>query len=76
MSDRDGDLGVRTEIKNISSVRAVAAAIKYEINRHISILEAGGEILNETCSWDTVKKITIPMRKKEEKEVTEYLESM
>ncbi|EFN87568.1 Probable glutamyl-tRNA(Gln) amidotransferase subunit B, mitochondrial [Harpegnathos saltator] len=68
VSNRDGDLGVRTEIKNISSVRAVAAAVKYEINRHISILEAGGEMSNETCTWDAVKKRTVPMREKEEKE--------
>ncbi|XP_032688294.1 glutamyl-tRNA(Gln) amidotransferase subunit B, mitochondrial isoform X2 [Odontomachus brunneus] len=68
VSDRDGELGVRTEIKNIGSVRAVAAAVTYEINRHISILEAGGEIFNETCAWDAIKKKTIPMREKEEKE--------
>lgn len=65
---RDDDLGVRTEIKNIGSVRAVAAAIKYEISRQISILEAGNEIFNETRAWDAIKKITIPMREKEDKE--------
>lgn len=69
---RDDDLGVRTEIKNIGSVRAVAAAIKYEISRQISILEAGNEIFNETRAWDAIKKITIPMREKEDKEVIYY----
>lgn len=62
-------MGVRTEIKNIGSVRAVAAAVKYEINRQISILEAGNEIFNETRAWNVVNKKTIPMREKEEKEV-------
>lgn len=62
-------MGVRTEIKNIGSTRAVAAAIKYEINRHISILETGGEIFNETRAWDAIKKKTIALREKEEKEV-------
>lgn len=62
-------MGVRTEIKNIGSVRAVAAAIKYEISRQISILEAGNEIFNETRAWDAVNKTTIPMREKEDKEV-------
>ncbi|XP_011636505.1 glutamyl-tRNA(Gln) amidotransferase subunit B, mitochondrial isoform X1 [Pogonomyrmex barbatus] len=61
-------LGTRTEIKNIGSVRAIAAAIKYEINRHISILEAGNEIFNETRAWDAINKKTIPMREKEDKE--------
>lgn len=62
-------LGVRTEIKNIGNVRAVAAAVQYEINRHISLLEAGGEMFNETRAWDAVNKETIPMREKEDKEV-------
>ncbi|XP_011256019.1 glutamyl-tRNA(Gln) amidotransferase subunit B, mitochondrial isoform X1 [Camponotus floridanus] len=68
VSNRDNDLGVRTEIKNIGSVRAVAAAVKYEINRQISILEAGNKIFNETRAWNMVNKTTIPMREKEEKE--------
>ncbi|XP_025994681.1 glutamyl-tRNA(Gln) amidotransferase subunit B, mitochondrial isoform X2 [Solenopsis invicta] len=67
VSNRDC-LGVRTEIKNIGSVRAVAAAIQYEIKRHISILEAGDEMFNETRAWDAVNKKTIPMREKEDKE--------
>lgn len=67
VSNRDS-LGVRTEIKNIGSVRGVAAAVQYEINRHISILEAGHEMFNETRAWDTVNKRTIPMREKEDKE--------
>lgn len=50
-------------------MRAVAAAVKYEINRHISILEAGNKIFNETRAWNVVNKTTIPMREKEEKEV-------
>ncbi|XP_067203197.1 glutamyl-tRNA(Gln) amidotransferase subunit B, mitochondrial [Linepithema humile] len=68
VSSQEDSLGVRTEIKNIGSVRAVAAAVKYEINRHISILEAGGEIFNETRAWNAIKKKTIPMREKEDKE--------
>ncbi|XP_011350215.1 glutamyl-tRNA(Gln) amidotransferase subunit B, mitochondrial isoform X2 [Ooceraea biroi] len=62
------DLGIRTEIKNIGSVRAVAAAIKYEISRHISVLENNGEIFNETRAWDAENKRTVLMREKEEKE--------
>lgn len=68
VNSRGEGLGVRTEIKNIGSVRSVAAAIKYEINRHISVLEAGGEIFNETRSWDAEKKKTLTLREKEEKE--------
>lgn len=51
-------------------MRAVAAAIQYEINRHISILEVGDKMFNETRAWDAVNKKTVPMREKEDKEVT------
>lgn len=61
-------LGVRTEVKNIGSIRGVGGAIKYEIQRQIKILESGGEIVNETLSWDALKQITVSMRNKEEKQ--------
>lgn len=62
-------LGVRTEIKNISSVRAVASAIKYEIKRQIKLREAGDAVVNETRSWDATSKKTVSMRDKEDKQV-------
>lgn len=57
--------GTRTEVKNIGSVRAVAAAVEYEIERQIGILDAGGRIFNETRAWDAEKRQTIAMRDKE-----------
>lgn len=64
---RQGEpLGTRTELKNIGSVRAVAAAIKYEIARQTSILNNGGEIENETRAWDAANNKTVKMREKEE----------
>ncbi|XP_045687676.1 glutamyl-tRNA(Gln) amidotransferase subunit B, mitochondrial isoform X2 [Phyllostomus hastatus] len=45
-------LGVRTEVKNLNSARFLAKAIDYEIQRQIRELENGGEILNETRSFD------------------------
>ncbi|XP_015108735.1 glutamyl-tRNA(Gln) amidotransferase subunit B, mitochondrial [Diachasma alloeum] len=61
-------LGVRTEVKNIFSIRAVAAAIKYEIERQTALLEKGEKIVNETLSWDAVRHKTVSMRDKEEKQ--------
>lgn len=58
-------VGVRTEIKNIGSVRAVAGAVKYEIQRQVKLKECGGAVVNETRAWDAVKKRTIAMRDKE-----------
>ncbi|XP_076622255.1 glutamyl-tRNA(Gln) amidotransferase subunit B, mitochondrial isoform X1 [Colletes latitarsis] len=66
ISKHDAPLGVRTEIKNIGSTRAVNNAIECEIKRQISILESGGEIINETRLWDPICKKTILMREKEE----------
>ncbi|XP_015598393.1 glutamyl-tRNA(Gln) amidotransferase subunit B, mitochondrial isoform X2 [Cephus cinctus] len=61
-------LGIRTEIKNIGSVRNVATAVRYEIERQILELEAGGVIVNETRAWNDEKGMTVPMRDKEEKQ--------
>lgn len=63
-------LGVRSEVKNIGSVRAVAHAVEYEIHRQVKILEAGGTVVNETRAWDADSRQTVPMRDKEEKQVT------
>ncbi|XP_077518610.1 glutamyl-tRNA(Gln) amidotransferase subunit B, mitochondrial [Amblyomma americanum] len=57
--------GVRTEVKNINSVRAVANAIDFEISRQIGILSHGGKVVNTTMAFDALKRCTIPMRDKE-----------
>ena len=46
------DLGTRCEIKNVNSIRFVAAAIEYEARRQIDILEDGGTIDQETRLYD------------------------
>ncbi|XP_051054762.1 glutamyl-tRNA(Gln) amidotransferase subunit B, mitochondrial [Phodopus roborovskii] len=61
-------LGVRTEVKNLNSLRFMAKAIDYEIQRQITELENGGKILNETRSFDYKLGCTMPMRDKEEKQ--------
>lgn len=58
-------LGTRTEVKNIGSVRGVAQAVAFEIERQIAVKDKGGKIINETRSWDATTKTTIPMRDKE-----------
>ncbi|XP_027532732.1 glutamyl-tRNA(Gln) amidotransferase subunit B, mitochondrial isoform X2 [Neopelma chrysocephalum] len=45
--------GVRTEVKNINSIRFLAKAVDYEIQRQIEELENGGTILNETRAFDS-----------------------
>ncbi len=59
-------LGVRTEIKNMSSLTSIEEAINKEAIRHIDALERRTEVLvQETRRWDDVKKRTFPMRNKE-----------
>ncbi|KAH8382729.1 hypothetical protein KR009_004942 [Drosophila setifemur] len=63
---QEGDpLGVRTEVKNIGSVRSISQAITYEINRQLGTVAEGGVITNETRSWDAENRRTIAMRDKE-----------
>lgn len=61
----DEPLGIRTEVKNIGSVRGVANAVDYEIKRQIDLVERGGRVQNETRSWDALSKKTVVMRDKE-----------
>ncbi len=66
------ELGVKTEIKNLNSFRNVAAAIEYEIERHIKLLEAGQRVRQETMLWDADRGATAPMRSKEEAQDYRY----
>jgi aspartyl-tRNA(Asn)/glutamyl-tRNA(Gln) amidotransferase subunit B len=61
-----GELGTRTETKNVNSVRFIMAAIEYEANRQVDVLEAGGAIVQETRLWDPDKAETRSLRSKEE----------
>lgn len=58
-------LGQRTEIKNLSSIKAVEDAIIAERNRQISVLEHGGSIEGETRGWTLGASETIKLRGKE-----------
>ncbi|MEM7611855.1 MAG: Asp-tRNA(Asn)/Glu-tRNA(Gln) amidotransferase subunit GatB [Pseudomonadota bacterium] len=65
---RHGDqaFGTRTEIKNLNSFRFIEKAIDYEVERQADILEAGGEIVQETRLYDADADETRSMRSKEE----------
>lgn len=60
------EFGVRSEVKNLNSFRAVQRAIEHEVERHIEVIEDGGQIFQETRTWDDAQGITLPMRGKEE----------
>ncbi|ODM19300.1 Glutamyl-tRNA(Gln) amidotransferase subunit B, mitochondrial [Aspergillus cristatus] len=58
-------LGQRTEIKNLSSFKAVEEAIIAEKNRQIGVLESGGVIEGETRGWTIGSTETRRLRGKE-----------
>jgi aspartyl-tRNA(Asn)/glutamyl-tRNA(Gln) amidotransferase subunit B len=59
------ELGVKTEIKNMNSFRAVERALAYEALRQIDELRAGGRIQQQTRGWLEDKGITVLQRVKE-----------
>ena len=59
-------LGTRAEIKNLNSVKAIARAIDYEIYRQTEILEAGGEVFQETRRFSDSTGETSTLRSKED----------
>ncbi|HET7317001.1 MAG TPA: Asp-tRNA(Asn)/Glu-tRNA(Gln) amidotransferase GatCAB subunit B, partial [Sphingomicrobium sp.] len=61
-----GELGTRTETKNVNSVRFVMAAIEHEARRQIDVIEEGGKVVQETRLFDPDQGVTRPLRSKEE----------
>ena len=60
------EYGQRCEIKNINSKRFAKIAIEYEYNRQVAMVERGETIQKQTLHFDRDRKITYPMRSKEE----------
>ena len=58
-------LGVRHEMKNMSSFKSIQRAIDYEKESQISALENGGKIEQETMRWDDIAGQTFSERDKE-----------
>ena len=60
------EFGTRTEMKNLSSFKAIARAIEGERQRQIELLEDGKAVIQETRRWDDNKESSKPMRSKED----------
>src|SRR5579864_6360344 len=58
-------LGTKTEVKNLNSFRYLQHALEYEIERHISVIESGGRIAQETRLWNVAENRSESMRSKE-----------
>jgi aspartyl-tRNA(Asn)/glutamyl-tRNA(Gln) amidotransferase subunit B len=66
MLKQSDTFGKKVEIKNMNSLRNVQRAIEVEIDRQISLVEAGEEIVSETRTFDADVGVTSAMRTKEE----------
>ncbi len=60
------ELGVKTEVKNMNSFKAVQKALEYEAARQKKFLAEGGVVVQETRLWDADRGVTRSMRSKEE----------
>jgi aspartyl-tRNA(Asn)/glutamyl-tRNA(Gln) amidotransferase subunit B len=58
--------GTKVEVKNVNSFRFVRAAIEYEIERQIEVLESGGRVIQESRLWNAGEGRTYSMRSKEQ----------
>jgi aspartyl-tRNA(Asn)/glutamyl-tRNA(Gln) amidotransferase subunit B len=67
-----GELGTRTETKNVNSLRSVERAVRYEMQRHAAILSSGGKILQETRHWHEDTGVTTSGREKSDAEDYRY----
>ena len=75
LSNPDGSLGTRVEIKNVNSLKSIERALEYEIARQNRTLDEGGTLVKETRLWDDAEGVTRSMRSKEsERDYRYYLE--
>jgi aspartyl-tRNA(Asn)/glutamyl-tRNA(Gln) amidotransferase subunit B len=58
--------GTKAEVKNVNSFRFVRAALEYEIERQIEIIESGGRVKQESRLWNAAEGRTHSMRSKEQ----------
>jgi len=58
--------GTKAEVKNVNSFRFIRAALEYEIERQIEVIESGGHVIQETRLWNSNEGRTYSMRSKEQ----------
>ena len=74
VSKEKGKFGTKVEVKNLNSFKTVEKAIEFELDRMITLYEAGQEnqIVQETRGWDEAKQKTFSQRKKESSDDYRY----
>lgn len=67
-----GEYGVKVEVKNLNSFKAVRDSIAYEIQRQTAVLDSGGQVRQVTMGWDENRRCTVLQRSKESSEDYRY----
>jgi len=67
-----GEYGVKVEVKNLNSFKAVRDSIAYEVARQTAVLERGGAVQQVTMGWDEDRRRTVLQRSKESSEDYRY----
>ncbi|MCB8960803.1 MAG: Asp-tRNA(Asn)/Glu-tRNA(Gln) amidotransferase subunit GatB [Ardenticatenales bacterium] len=60
------EFGTRTELKNLNSFKVLADGTDFELSRQAAILDAGGEVVQETRGWNEDRRETFSQRSKED----------
>jgi aspartyl-tRNA(Asn)/glutamyl-tRNA(Gln) amidotransferase subunit B len=58
--------GTKAEVKNVNSFKFIRAALEYEIERQIELIESGGRVQQESRLWNANEGRTFSMRSKEQ----------
>jgi aspartyl-tRNA(Asn)/glutamyl-tRNA(Gln) amidotransferase subunit B len=58
--------GTKAEVKNVNSFRYIRAALEYEIERQVEVLESGNRVVQESRLWNSAEGRTYSMRSKEQ----------
>ena len=58
--------GTKAEVKNVNSFKFIRAALEYEIERQVDVIESGGHVVQETRLWNADEGRTFSMRSKEQ----------
>ena len=66
------ELGIRTETKNVNSLRSIERAVTFEMRRQAAILADGGRVTQETRHFHEGDGSTSPGRSKEEAQDYRY----
>ncbi len=66
----ESKLGTRCEIKNLNSMKFLSQAIIYESTRQIKLIQEGGQVIQQTRTFDISTGKTVSMRNKED--ATDY----